>query len=297
MSEPKNFVLRNTPAWLTTHRDWISDRARHLYGDMRKLADVRTGRLFIAGRSWISLRAIEKKCGISHNTRKKYFKELIRLGGLDVHREYVIRVIRGRKLKVLGPAQVTLLWEKSIPLFEQKPKSPHEDSVQPTDQIEKPHEQALPPTDQSAEKGHLQTNSPTVGVLVDQYLSKNTNGAAVPSHRGVNGQSVLSACSSRPVSKAPQEKPRERDCSLRSPRAEKKFPATVTDNPANRFLWRAVTELGFCIGEVRAFIEQRYPESVPLDYTTAFWPMTAIPPETLDRIWADLLTMSKGKPL
>jgi hypothetical protein len=45
-----DFIVRDTPKWLATHQDWISDRARHVYCDMRSLADAKTGRLFIQGR-------------------------------------------------------------------------------------------------------------------------------------------------------------------------------------------------------------------------------------------------------
>ena len=133
------FVIRDLPAWLLAHQDWISDGARKLYLTMLKLADVKTGRLFITGRAWISLRAIEKQCGMSKNTRLKYFRELTALGALKIHRDYVTRLIGGRNLKILGPAQVTLL--PLVPPHlrtkseEQKTKSPLESQVSPTDQF------------------------------------------------------------------------------------------------------------------------------------------------------------------
>ncbi len=168
------------PAWTQVHQEWISDGARNLYCTLWKLADRRTGRLFIPGRGLITLRQIEREAGITHNTRKKYCRELVALGGMSVHRDYVVREIGGRKLKILGPAQVT--WLAIVPPASQKGFrfSQHKHSGSPTDQFKKQHKQALRPTDQMAERGHLQTNPPTVGDLVDQYSSKDTNSGVAP---------------------------------------------------------------------------------------------------------------------
>jgi hypothetical protein len=178
----KPFVVRETADWLLSRQDWVSDGARHLYLTLRTLADHKTGELRIPGKNWIKLRTIEKKAGISHNTRKKYMRELIALNAIRVDREYVDRKIDGRELKVLGDAQVTLLQLKNPHLqtnpANQKTESPPAVQAPPTDQSKKPHEQAPGPTDQSPENGHLPTNSPTVQGLVDQFLSEQHLGGA-----------------------------------------------------------------------------------------------------------------------
>jgi hypothetical protein len=106
--QKKPFVIRETPAWLDQHQDWISDGARQLYKALRTLADQKTGQLLIPGKGWIRLRTVEKKAGMSEDTRHKYTKELTALGCYHVHRERVTRSINGRERKVLGQAEITV---------------------------------------------------------------------------------------------------------------------------------------------------------------------------------------------
>jgi hypothetical protein len=107
-SPRKPFVI-HTPVWLDQHQEWISDGARRLYRTLQTLADAKSGRLFIPARGWISLKTIESRAGMCDETRKKYQRELQELGAISVHRDYVIRQKNGRKRKVLGKAQVTVL--------------------------------------------------------------------------------------------------------------------------------------------------------------------------------------------
>src|SRR6267143_1258351 len=90
------FIIRGTPAWLDQHQSWISDGARRLYKVLRSLADAATGCLLIPGRGWIRLRTVEQKANMSDETRKKYQRELVRLGAVRIHRDYVNRTINGR---------------------------------------------------------------------------------------------------------------------------------------------------------------------------------------------------------
>jgi hypothetical protein len=205
------FVVRETADWLLSRQDWISDGARHLYLTLRTLADHKTGELRIPGKNWIKLRTIEKKAGISHNTRKKYMRELIVLNAIRVDREYVDRKIDGRELKVLGESQVTLLQLKNPHLptnpGNQKTESPPAAQVPPTDQSKKPHEQAAGPTDQYPENGHLPTNSPTVQGLVDQFLSEQQHLGGPEPPVGVADQNGLE----RAIPRRRQESPALKD--------------------------------------------------------------------------------------
>lgn len=169
------FVLRDTPAWLDQHQEWISDGARRLYKTLRSLADCKTGALLIPDRGWIRLHTVEQKAGMSHNTRVKYMRELRILGGVSEHRDYVTRSIHGRNRKVLGVAQITVL-----PL---RAPSTHKHRVSTTDQSREkanPEPQhKISTTDQSttdqSESGLLQTNSSAALKVVSQDLSETTN--------------------------------------------------------------------------------------------------------------------------
>jgi len=201
------FILRDTPAWIDQHQSWISDGARKLYKALRSLADAKSGRLLIPGRGWIRVRTVEQKAGMSKPTRLKYMRELLALGAVSEHRDYVTRSIKGRNLKILGQAQITVL-----PLHA---PNPHKERLSPTD---KSGENANPepqdsvsPTDKSPtdkpENGHLRTNSPTVEEVVRQDLSETTNGAAPGSASvGVPAGQPSIPKNPRGVSKAPTEK-------------------------------------------------------------------------------------------
>jgi hypothetical protein len=175
----KPFVIRESPVWLDQHQDWISDGARQLYKTLRTLADATTGRLFIPGRGWITLRTVEQKSGMSHNTRNKYMRELAALGAFTVHRDYVTRRKNGRNLKVLGPAQITVR-----PL---ECNYPHKQRLSPTAQnggnANLEPQDCVSPTAQSptaqAQNSHLQPNSCAAQGLGRQYLSKDTKSFAV----------------------------------------------------------------------------------------------------------------------
>ena len=110
----KKFVIRGTPAWMFVRQRWISDGARKLYLAMQSLADAKTGELAIPHRGdeerWIKPRTIERRAGMSEETRLKYTKELIELGALKRERERnVKRIIGGRERKGLGVVRYTLL--------------------------------------------------------------------------------------------------------------------------------------------------------------------------------------------
>ena len=137
----------------------------------------------------------------------------VTIGALKIHRDYVTRLIGGRNLKILSAAQVTLL--PLVPPHlqtktkEQKAKSPHKDSVPPTDQFKKQHRQALAPTDQSAEKG-LRTNSPTVQGLVHQCSHNPPSPAALPSVDLVGLNHAASAASALSFSESTTGKTAEK---------------------------------------------------------------------------------------
>jgi len=204
------FIVRETPAWLDQRQDWISDGARKLYKTLRTLADAKSGRLFIPRRGWIRLSTVEKKAGMSHNTRKKFMRELVALGGIAIRRDYVTRSINGRFRKVLGQAQITVL-----PLHPQKPRkqSPSASTTdQPYDQSL--HKHSVSTTDQSTanqgEKPLLPTNSCTVQELVDQVLSKNTNmGSRVDLPEGLRSKKISYQGSFEPRQTPPQNSERD----------------------------------------------------------------------------------------
>jgi len=122
---------------------------------------------------------------MSHNTRVRYQRELRTLGALSEHRDYVTRSIGGRKRKVLGIVQITVL-----PLH---PPKAHKHSIPTTDQsgenanLEPQH--SVSTTDQSTtdqpENHLLQTNSSAAQELVCQDLSKTTNGVPAASDGAV----------------------------------------------------------------------------------------------------------------
>lgn len=201
----KSFVIRDTPVWLDTHQDWISDGARQLYKVLRALADQKTGRLFIPGGGWIKLKTIEQKAGMCDETRKKYSRQLLALGGIRIHRDYVIRSIHGRNRKVLGQSQITVL-----PLH---PPNTHKHRASTTaktsDNADSSDEHRVSTTANSttanAENGLLQPKSSTVEEVSAQYLSKNTKGGADVSVSGVpdsvaDNQSIPSSSKSTPPS-------------------------------------------------------------------------------------------------
>jgi hypothetical protein len=174
----KRFVLREVPLWVNQRQNWISDGARRLYQVLRTLADAKTGELFIPGRGWIRLRTIEQKAGMCDETRKKYTRELVRLGAIAMHRDYVTRRINGRNLKVKGQMQITVL-----PL---RPPNPHEQQVPPTAKNSKvevlPPQERVSPTAKNAFEAffgiHLQPNPPTVGDFGPPVLSYITTKAS-----------------------------------------------------------------------------------------------------------------------
>ena len=198
------FIIHNSPAWLDTHQNWISDGARRLYKALVTLADVKTGRLFIPGRGWIRIRTVQQKAGMSKNTRLRYMRELLALGAVRMHRDYVTRRIQGRNRKVLGQAQITVL-----PLCA---PNPHKQRTSTTDQscanakIEPQYSVSTmdqSTTDQS-KNGLLRTTFSTVQELVHQDLSETTSKAGAGSPPvGVSAPSVpalgLSAAATAPA--------------------------------------------------------------------------------------------------
>jgi len=200
-----HFTIRDLPAWPLRHQDWISDGARHLYCALKSMADGRTGRLFIPGRSWITLGQIERKAGICERTRKKYFRELVALGGLAVHRDHVIRHIGGRNRKVFGPAQVTLL--QVIPPASQNgfhfsPLKPQSSTI---GQVKKAHKQRGSTIGQVCKNPLLPGKSCTVQEMPDQFLSETTirrSGGAVGSNgNGNKGTGVQQRRQKAPIRK------------------------------------------------------------------------------------------------
>jgi len=107
------FILRETPAWLLSHQDWISDGARKLYLAMRGLADAKTGELAVPGRGdearWIKPKTIDRKAGMCDETRKKYMRELLALDAVRHERKRITRRVGSRLRAFLGVSRYTLL--------------------------------------------------------------------------------------------------------------------------------------------------------------------------------------------
>jgi len=107
------FILRDTPAWLDQHQEWISDGARKLYKALRTLADHRTGELAIPGRGeearWIKPTTIDRKAGMCDETRKKYMRELLALGAVRHERKRITRRVGNRLRAFLGVSRYTFL--------------------------------------------------------------------------------------------------------------------------------------------------------------------------------------------
>ena len=199
--EKKPFVIRETPAWLLTHQDWISDGARKLYLALRRLADAKTGRLFIPGQGWIRLRTVERKAGMCMRTRKQYMRELRNLQAVEIHRDRVTRSVDGRNRKVLGVSQITV---KQL-----KPPNPHEHSgsstVQNAENEKSPQQERVSSMVQSTrvqpENSLLGCNSCTVQELHPQFLSETTSsvsprvGDGSPSNGNVRAAAVAAASS------------------------------------------------------------------------------------------------------
>lgn len=158
----KHFVIHSA-AWLDQHQPWISDGARQLYKTLVSLADARSGRLFIAGRGWIPLRAIERTAGICDETRKKRMRELTNLGAIKCHRDSVTRVIGGRKRWVLGIAQITVLpldppkvRGSSTAKTSKKGQSPDKTRLTEASEAESTNRNAVSSTAKSAETSFLE---------------------------------------------------------------------------------------------------------------------------------------------
>lgn len=172
------FIIYNSPAWLDQHQDWISDGARKLYKTLRTLMDQRTGRLFIPGRGWIRISTIEQKSQMCEETRLKYTRELLALGAVQIHRDYVTRRINGRYRKVLGQAQITVLPLHPPKVYEHRAIS----STTPGNGAKPPHKHSVSTTPGSttpgAENGLLHQVFPGPEETGCQDLSKSTSSAA-----------------------------------------------------------------------------------------------------------------------
>jgi hypothetical protein len=193
----KPFVLYRTPAWLLVSQNWISDGARKLYLAMRSLADQRTGELAIPGRGneerWIKPKTIDRKAGMSDETRMKYMRELISLGAVQFERKPVKRTIKNRLRKVRGVSRYTLLPLKppiaNIHAGSTTAKNQQSEESEPQDGVST----TAKSTTAKGENGLLQPNSSTVEEFGSQDLSKPTTGAAVPSRDAVAGSSFESS--------------------------------------------------------------------------------------------------------
>jgi hypothetical protein len=180
------FIIRNTPAWLDQHQTWISDGARGLYKTLRSLADAKTGDLAIPGRGdeerWIKPTTIDKRAGISDETRKKYMRELIRLGAARFERKRVIRKVGNRLRAFLGVARYTVL-----PLIQPNASNDAGSSTAKNQENKKsPHKHSRSSTANSStakvETGLLRPNSCAAQGFGHEVLSETTtSGAAVPS--------------------------------------------------------------------------------------------------------------------
>lgn len=210
----KPFVVHNTPVWLDQEQNWITAGGRRLYKTLRTLADVKTGRLFIPGRGWISLRTIEARSGFAEDARLKYQRELQALGAIHIHRDYVIRVIKGRKRKVLGIAQITVLpltppprkqrasttpgrkkpktgARSTTPGIDDNAKSPHPERVSTTPGVDKTllHPDFTAPVESGYQYLSETTNMGARGVAVDAAVAVGSavgvgSGVATDGHPG-----------------------------------------------------------------------------------------------------------------
>jgi hypothetical protein len=203
------FVIRNTAVWLDQHQDWISDGARKLYKTLRTLADARTGCLFIPGRGWIRLSTIEKKAGMSDETRKKYQRELLALSAIRIDQDRVTRTINGRKRQVRGQAQVTILplqpqrQHKQRASSTAKAQKPNTDATSSTakntEKAKSPHKQSASSTAKS-KKALQQLNSSAAQEFSAQRLSNSTSSAASVGSAGGGNNLPLDKSSSESTS-------------------------------------------------------------------------------------------------
>lgn len=233
-----SFIVRDTPAWLDQHQDWISDGGRQLYKAMRSLADAKTGELAIPGRGeearWISPNTIDRKAGMCERTRQKYMRELIALGAVQHERKPVTRTIRGRLRKVRGVSRYTLLSLKrpiasndaasTTRQTEENVKTEPQDSVSTTRQS----------TTRQAENGLLRGNSSTVQELPPQVLSETTTTVASGSVLGSEGKGTEPVYPSS-SSKSTTEKSDDGGISKNGNASDKAKPGTIYVDPVTYF--------------------------------------------------------------
>lgn len=173
-------MVRETPAWLLTRQDWISDGARRLFLAMKSLADVKTGELAIPGRGeearWIKPKTIDRKASMCDETRKKYMRELIALGAVRHERKRVTRTIGNRLRAFLGVSRYTLLELKPPIAAFDAASSTAKNKENPESEPQGSVSSTANPSTAKGENDLLRPTSSTVEEIGHEYLSESTKG-------------------------------------------------------------------------------------------------------------------------
>jgi hypothetical protein len=191
---PKPFIVREISADMLRKHPQLSKGARMLWLAMKSMADHRTGELRHR-QHWYTGKEIDDRAEISDETRKKYMRELISLGLVQMERVRVKRVLTDRlsghrrQRSVLGQTHYTVI------------KSPHEQSASSTAKKSYPRKPCA----------LQQPNASAVQEFGPQILSETHHGAASGVHSQDQSISLIHDQNHHP---APSDQKADDDCSF-----------------------------------------------------------------------------------